>query len=73
MAKAMHLNATNTGRKMLRPNGGFGKVREGYLVSVPNRPIHAEKAWRSKGDVFAMLCFPGILGMFLRMRRNLEA
>lgn len=40
---------------MLRPNGGFGKVREGYLVSIPNRPIHAQKAWRSKGDVFAVL------------------
>lgn len=39
---------------MLRPNGDCGEVREGHLVSVSHRPVHAEKAWRSSGDVFRM-------------------
>lgn len=36
---------------MLRPNGDCGEVREGYLVSVSHRPVHAEKAWSGSGDV----------------------
>jgi len=36
---------------MLRPNGNRGKVREGNLVSLPNCPVNAKKAWRSAGDV----------------------
>ena len=46
---------------MLRPNGDCGKVRKSYCVSLPNRPIHAKKAWGSKRDVS---------GMFARSARS---
>ncbi len=39
---------------MLRPNGDCGEIREGDLVSVPHRPVDAEKAWRGSGDVFGV-------------------
>ena len=36
---------------MLRPNGHRGEVRTSNCVFVPNRPVHATKAWYGKGDV----------------------
>lgn len=40
---------------MLRPTGNSREIREDYLISLPYCSIHAQKARRSKGYVFAML------------------
>ena len=39
---------------MLRPNGDCGKVRKGNSLSLPNRPIYAQKTRGSKRNVFKL-------------------
>ena len=78
------VRATNTGmscgvlatgevRACVTTGDGRQVMTEGFLVmDVPLRS-GSPTFYTKYGDVFAMLCFPGILGMLIPMRRNPEA
>jgi apolipoprotein N-acyltransferase len=78
------IRATNTGmscsiaitgevKKCVTGKNGEQTMVEGYVVTEIPGLSRTPTFYTKYGDIFAMLCFIGILGMFIFMKRNPEA